>query len=754
MATNSNPPPGPPPELALHAEVAGRFGVLPNFFRLVPDAPGVMTNLWGFAKFAYLDLPLPSLFKERLFVYLSRFCDVRYCIARHVGFLVGLGRPSGDEHCTPQKIEEVVRLLRRPLPRGEDLGPHLELLGQVRAASAGVPAADTSAEEAVFACVSHVFLQTPQASACMGTLRKDLGEVVFQQIIVFLTFVRAAHYWTKTHAELEMEDDIQRLLATHEALAECILNDSEASTCEMTQVLREEVAELRREQKLRALAESEERFRVLVTATSDVVYRMSPDWSEMRQLHGRKFIADTAAPNPTWLQEYVHPDDRPRVLEAIAEAIRTKSTFELEHRVLRVDGSPGWTFLHAVPRLDAESDIVEWFGTATDVTLRREAEEAVRRQAEQLRENDRKKDEFLAMLAHELRNPLSAIGNAVALASRGGLQEHMGWAMEVVARQMRHLTHLIDDLLDVSRINRGKIALRRAKLDLTPILDSAAATVQPLVQERKHTLELAADRGNLWSNIDPTRIEQVVVNLLNNAAKYSENGGQIRLSARNVGDEVVISVRDRGQGIPPEKLPQMFELFTQGDRSLGRSEGGLGIGLTVVKKLVELHGGSVAAASEGPGRGSEFTVRLPRVERPPAVSPSSLPAAEKSKAARILIIDDSVDTARGMAQLLGLLGHEVVIAHTGLDGIERARERRFGFILLDIGLPGMNGYEVALHLRQEGCCRDAVLIAVSGYGQDEDRRRSKAAGIDHHLIKPVNHDALIALLSAGGNGRG
>jgi PAS domain S-box-containing protein len=373
---------------------------------------------------------------------------------------------------------------------------------------------------------------------------------------------------------------------------------------------------------------------------------------------------------------------------------------------------------------------------------------------EELRANDERKDEFLAMLAHELRNPLAAINNAVKLTSRADAREHIDWSMEVITRQMQHLSRLIDDLMDVSRITRGKIELRRDVLEATPILESAAATVKALVEERKHTLDLDIERGALWVNVDPTRLEQVVVNLLNNAAKYSENAGQILLSARNEAGEVVISVKDRGVGIPPEKLPEMFELFAQGDRSLARSEGGLGIGLTIVKKLVEMHGGTISATSEGLGKGSEFIIRLPASSRPSELRPlASATELQASKKARILVVDDNVDTARGMARLLKLLGHEVATAHSGQEAIEVARAHQQDFILLDIGLPGMSGYEVASQLRKEECCREAVIVAISGYGQEEDRRRSKEAGFDYHLVKPLDHDALLTLLANGSNGR-
>jgi PAS domain S-box-containing protein len=385
--------------------------------------------------------------------------------------------------------------------------------------------------------------------------------------------------------------------------------------------------------------------------------------------------------------------------------------------------------------------------TFSDVTERKRAEEA-------LNEANQRKDEFLAMLAHELRNPLAAIGNAVGVTTRSGHKEHTDWAMDVIRRQLEHLTRLIDDLLDVSRISRGKIELRKDVVDATTILDSAVATVGPLVEERKHTLDVSIDRGNLWVDGDPTRLEQVVVNLLNNAAKYSENAGHIDLEALNQGNDVVIAVRDKGVGIPPEKLPEMFELFAQGDRSLARSEGGLGIGLTVVKKLVEMHGGSITAKSEGVGKGSEFTIRLPGARRPTVPKVTVFDAGESaSKKSRILVVDDNVDTARGMARLLKLIGHDVATANDGLEALEVARLQEPEFILLDIGLPGMDGYEVVSRLRREECCKDAVIVAVSGYGQDEDRRRSKQAGFDYHLIKPLDHDALLSLLSTGRKGR-
>ncbi len=394
------------------------------------------------------------------------------------------------------------------------------------------------------------------------------------------------------------------------------------------------------------------------------------------------------------------------------------------------------------PVRDASGKIVGASKVARDITDRRRAEEAVR-------EANRRKDEFLAMLAHELRNPLAAIGNAVRVAREGELDEPLRWSTEIIERQVRHLARLIDDLLDVSRINRGKIQLREDVVDIGPILYGAVEAVRPLVEERKHKLDVSFGPGVLRVKADPIRLEQVVVNLLGNAAKYMESGGHIWLTGERDGSDVAIRVRDTGIGIPPEKLPQMFELFVQGDRTLARSEGGLGIGLTLVKSLVEMHGGTITATSEGPGRGCEFVVRLLAVARPRAEPARPVaPASRVKQAARILIVDDNDDSARGLARLLRLLGHDIRTAHDGPEAVAIALQDPPDVVLLDIGLPGMDGYQVASELRKHEACRSALIIAVSGYGQDDDRRRSRESGFDHHLVKPIDHDALLTLLNA------
>jgi CheY-like chemotaxis protein len=287
-------------------------------------------------------------------------------------------------------------------------------------------------------------------------------------------------------------------------------------------------------------------------------------------------------------------------------------------------------------------------------------------------------------------------------------------------------------------------------LDASAVIHRAIEAARPLIDDREHRLDVAVPPRPLWLRADPIRLEQVLVNLLTNAAKYTPSGGRIRLSADLVDDQVVLRVRDNGAGIPPEVLPRIFDLFAQGYRTLDRSEGGLGVGLTIVKRLVELHGGSIAAWSDGPGEGSEFTVRLPATEVPPPAPPVPSARPERLEKPRILIVDDNRQLTAGLARLLTALGHGVETAHDGPEGIEAARSYRPDVILLDIGLPNMDGYEVARRLRREEDLRDVLIIAISGYGQEEDRRRSREAGMDHHLTKPVDVRTITELISRAG----
>jgi PAS domain S-box-containing protein len=399
----------------------------------------------------------------------------------------------------------------------------------------------------------------------------------------------------------------------------------------------------------------------------------------------------------------------------------------------------------ASPIRDAAGKLVGAVLVFRDDTERREYERG-------LLDSGRRKDEFLAMLAHELRNPLGAIKAAVSALGTPGDEDHLAWGRDVLNRQVDQLSRLLDDLLDVARIARGRVALRKELIDVAEVIRHSVESVRHLLEGRGHQLEMAVSPGMGQLEADPVRLEQVLVNLLANAAQYTPPGGTIRISASCAGDRVVIRVEDNGPGISRERLPTIFESFAQGERTLGRHEGGLGIGLTIVKGLVELHGGSVTARSARPGLGSVFTVSLPayggqapRVDPPLAPQVVTKPTVGDSR--RILIIDDNMDLARGLERLLEHRGHEVRTAHDGPEGIEAAISFVPDVLLLDIGLPNLDGYEVARRLRHEEDLGRSLIIAMSGYAQDEDRRRSYEAGIDHHLAKPVDIETIVGLIA-------
>jgi PAS domain S-box-containing protein len=366
-----------------------------------------------------------------------------------------------------------------------------------------------------------------------------------------------------------------------------------------------------------------------------------------------------------------------------------------------------------------------------------------------LQEADRLKDEFLATLAHELRNPLAPVLNAVQLLTlRGPATPELHWVRDVIHRQVRHLTRLIDDLMDVSRVNRGKIELKRERIELATAVQGAVETSRPLIDECGHGLTVTLPPRPIVVDADLTRLTQVLWNLLNNAAKYMAPRGRIELTANTTGHDVVISVRDTGVGIAPDKLLTIFGMFSQVESSLSRSQGGLGIGLYLVKRLVEMHGGTIEARSDGLGQGSEFVVRLPISghERSTHDSRDGETAARVSNL-RILVVDDNRDVATSFAMLLRAIGNNVRIAYDGEEAVQAAGQFRPDVAFLDIGMPKMNGYEAARAIRQQPWGHDMVLVAITGWGQQEDRKRSDEAGFDHHMIKPVDSDKLMSSLA-------
>jgi two-component system CheB/CheR fusion protein len=499
---------------------------------------------------------------------------------------------------------------------------------------------------------------------------------------------------------------------------------------------------------------SERRFRALVENAFDGVTLIGADGTMLETtpitFRGLGYTAEEYVGRNGF--ELLHPDDVALVSGLMARLLaqpggKVTARYRLRHK----DGS--WRWVDAVAtNLLGEPDVAAIVVNHRDVTEQQRLEDELRRRADELARADRHKDEFLATLAHELRSPLAPIRSATQVLK--GIEPapaELTSARDIIERQVAHLSRLVDDLLDISRVRQGKISLHHETVDAATVVARAVEIARPLLDARRHELSVALPPGPVWMIGDPTRLAQVLGNLLANAAKYMDEGGQVWLSAGEEGGEVVFRVRDRGMGIPAEMLTQVFAPFTQLERSLDRAEGGLGIGLALVRALVELHRGSVVARSEGPGRGSEFEVRLPGSSAVPrgeerSASEDSRPSGKVSR--RVLVVDDNVDAAQSLALFLHASGHVVHKAHDGPAALEAALDLRPEVVLLDLGLPRMDGYEVARHLRARQP-DGLVLIALTGHGQEEDRRRTREAGFDHHVVKPAAPETLLRLIGSG-----
>ncbi len=477
-------------------------------------------------------------------------------------------------------------------------------------------------------------------------------------------------------------------------------------------------------------------------------------WSRIhKELFGYEFSKETLR-FEHWTRA-VFAEDVPRAKTAIQDCLNGEPEYELEYRITRQDnGQIRWIRSTGRMEFNGSGKAIWMQGVSFDITEQKQAEEELQRLNADLRETDRRKDEFLATLAHELRNPLAPIRHALSLLNMTGDDPQMfAETREMMSRQLEQMVRLIDDLLDVSRITRGKIRLRREMMELQTAAKLALESARPWFDEPGHELQVSLPAEPLFVEADPTRLSQILSNLLSNAAKYTDPGGRIWLTIERHGNEAIVSVRDSGIGVSAEHLPRLFDMFSQETSALERSQGGLGIGLALVKGFVEMHGGTVSARSAGPGKGTEFIVRLPaadlaemaeEVAEDAPTNAAEPPAA--NGALRILVVDDNVDSADCLAMILRLTGHVVETAHDGLAALEAAETFRPQVVLLDIGMPKLNGYEVARRVRQEPWGKETKLIAMTGWGQDEDKRRALEAGFDHHLTKPVDSSALDKLL--------
>jgi PAS domain S-box-containing protein len=501
------------------------------------------------------------------------------------------------------------------------------------------------------------------------------------------------------------------------------------------------------------LRESERNLRLIAENSSDVVFAygldrkllyVNPAFEAMtgytiEELRKRHFI------------DYLHSDDAQRMTGLLDRAFQGEAFDGEEFRIVTRTGEVKWCLSSWGPLLDADGVRIGVQGRERDITARKRVEQ-------ELREADRRKDEFLAVLAHELRNPLAPITNALHIMKIPGASEAIvGAARDTAQRQVAHLAHLVDDLLDVSRIMLGKVQLRPERVLLQSVVARGVETVQPVIAALGHQLTVHLPAESVWLNADLLRLGQIVANLLHNAAKYTEPGGTIALEATVAGPGeafVEIRVRDNGIGIPAHMLERVFEPFVQAEDSVVRSQGGLGVGLTLVRTLVTLHGGTVQASSAGAGLGSEFVVRLPiaaaagaeiAAKPPPSIR---RPSGDGREARRVLVVDDNRDAAESLGTLLRLHGHDVQIAHDGPGALAAAGEHQPEVVFLDIGMPGMNGYEVARRLRAD-FANGFLLVALTGWGQDADRARSREAGFDYHLVKPVDPETVHRLLATG-----
>jgi PAS domain S-box-containing protein len=512
------------------------------------------------------------------------------------------------------------------------------------------------------------------------------------------------------------------------------------------------------EQRVAALRASEERFRLLVDGTRDYalfvldpsgrVASWNPGAQRIKQYRAEEIVGQHFS------RFYIAEDIEAGKPEKALRAAEAEGRYEEEGWRLRKDGSRFWANVIITALRDDGGRLRGFSKILRDMTERKAAQVLLQQQAEALREADRRKDEFLAMLAHELRNPLAPIRTGL---DRLRLQVPQGSplhpVLDVVERQVAQLTRLVGDLLDVSRITRGQTTLQKERVDLHAVIAQAVETARPLLDARRHDLAYTPSPEPLLLEADPGRLAQAISNLLSNAAKYTDQGGRIWLAAERDQGEAVVRVRDNGIGIEPGMLPRVFDLFTQGHPARGRSQGGLGVGLAVAKRLVEMHGGSVAAHSAGVGRGSEFVIRLPLSGESGGAATEGVRAGAgtptgQAASRRILVVDDLVEVAEDMAALLReALGHDVRTAHDGPTALRAAAEFRPELVLLDLGLPGMSGYDVARRLRGLPGLGDVALVALTGWGQEDDRRKTREAGFNHHLVKPVGLKELQPLLA-------
>jgi len=781
-------PPKPSLDATFLSEVAERLGLLPHFFRSAAAAPGLTAELWRFALASYLDSPLPSVFKERLFVHLSRFCAARYCIVRHAGFLMGLGHAAGDARAPHASVQDVVALVDRRVPDVSSLADALaRLVGTPQLER--MPEPGTQAEGDLFDALSAIFVDPRHAAPARAALRSALGDAGFERLMALLAYIRTAHFWTETHPDLGFEPDVLDLLHREPLLARLLLDDAAATRISDILALRGTLEDLRERESearqafqlrltdaLRPLADPAQVMLVAARLLGEHLQASRCQYCEARadedtlvwgpgyevgvdHLEGDIRISDFDAGILTLFRAgrtLVMDDatdesrDEPHLAAFASAQIRAALAVPLvkDGRLVAV-----LSLHHSEPRhwTETEVKLAEEVAERTWAAVERaRAAQALRLSQASLQEADRRKDEFLATLAHELRNPLAPIRNALNLLKIAPDHVSSERVHGMLDRQVQHMVRLLDELMEVSRISRGVIELRRERLNLAGVVGDAIESSRPSIEHGRHTLVVELPPEPVCVDGDGMRLAQVLSNLLNNAARYTDPGGRIALTLRCVGGRAEVQVCDSGIGIAPEQLAGVFAMFGQIDRSDPRSQGGLGIGLALAQHLAQMHGGHVEAASDGPGHGSRFTLFLPLAPERPGSGATELAgdAPQGLAARRVLVIDDNRDAADSTGMLLGALGAQARVAYDGESGLAAIKAWKPDAVLLDLGMPGMDGFEVARRIRADATLDALKLIALTGWGQQQDRQRTRDAGFDHHLVKPADPLSLQAALDA------
>jgi signal transduction histidine kinase len=608
---------------AFEDEVAERFGIIPNFFRSARTTPELIEKLWSFAKSSYLDNPIPALFKERMFVVLSRLCPVRYCIVRHVGFLLGHGKAAGDAQAPPHSIADVIRLLKRPFPWNRDMSTVYAHLETLTTPLADWPEPWTEMEDLTFASAATVFSEPANSATARQALLRALGAQRFEYLAGLLAFIRTAHFWTMLHPEIETEDDMQTLMREHVELARLLMEDAEADRSEMSARL----------------------FNELVA---------------LRELNERE------------------------------ELKKAKAALEVK---------------------------------------------------------DRQKDQFMAIMAHELRNPLATIrSTADALKFMKLDDPRIERLLASLERQSSVMARMLDDLLDAARLAFGKVSLKLEDIDLSDLVRVIVGEIAPRIGAAAIELDCEIPSTTLSVKGDPVRLRQIIDNIISNSIKFTSKPGRIDVRLCAEANYAILRVKDTGIGFDADLAAQMFTPFVQHEQGIDHAGGGLGLGLAIGKNLAELHGGRLSGESPGIGHGATFTFTLPLQNTPVDPTPPR-PSFRRSRK-RVLVVEDNEDAAETLAQLLGLMGCEVDLAYEGKSALALANTKRPDLVLCDLGLPGdIDGFAVVRTVRSNAQFQNTCFVAVSGYSDSKAHAMAKLAGFDKLVAKPMTLEVLEKLIS-------